>query len=90
MGAPLGNQNGRKENRLWRETLLRAAKQKNAKGVEKLRAVADALVDSACDGDVRAAIEIGDRLDGKSAQMIVGPGDDGEHKLDVRWDDGKS
>ncbi len=69
-GAPLGNKNARKENRLWRETILRSVKQKNSKGVEKMRAAADALVDKACDGDVRAAIEIGDRIDGKPAQTI--------------------
>ena len=45
MPAPLGNQNARKENRIWRDTLIRAAKQKGAKGVEKLRLAADALVD---------------------------------------------
>jgi hypothetical protein len=38
----------------------------------KLRAVADALVDKAMNGDVQAIKEVADRLDGKVPQGISG------------------
>lgn len=38
----------------------------------KLRAVADALVDKAMQGDVQAIKEVADRLDGKVPQAVVG------------------
>lgn len=71
-GAPLGNQNARKENRLWGETLRRAVVQNDA---QKLRAIADKLVEMAEGGDVTAMRELGDRLDGKPAQQLVHSGD---------------
>jgi len=37
---------------------------------KKLRRIAQALVDAAIAGDVQAAKEIGDRLDGKVSQAI--------------------
>lgn len=46
----------------------------NADG-NKLRAVAQALVDKALTGDVPAIREIGDRIDGKVPQGIVGDED---------------
>ena len=42
----------------------------------KLRAVADALVKKAMDGDVQAIREVADRLDGKPAQAIIGGDED--------------
>jgi hypothetical protein len=51
-----------------------------------LRAIADALIASAMAGDMQAIKEIGDRLDGKPAQAIVG--EDGEGNagpLVVTW-----
>lgn len=42
----------------------------------KLRAVADALVDKAMQGDVQAIKEVADRLDGKVPQALVGDNDD--------------
>ena len=41
----------------------------------KLRAVADALVEKAMQGDVQAIKEVADRLDGKVPQAIVGDDD---------------
>jgi hypothetical protein len=46
----------------------------NADG-NKLRAVAQALVDKALTGDVPAIREIGDRIDGKVPQGIIGDDD---------------
>lgn len=74
MGAPLGNKNGRKENRAWSEEIRKAATQR-----KRLRNLAEALLDKAEAGDVAALKEFGDRFDGKVAQQILGGGDDGEH-----------
>lgn len=52
-----------------------AIKQAHDEGRDKLRAVADALVDKAISGDVQAIKEIADRLDGKVPQALVGDDD---------------
>lgn len=52
-----------------------AIKQATEDGRDKLRAVADALLDKAMSGDVQAIKEVADRLDGKVAQAIVGDND---------------
>lgn len=80
MPAPLGNRNAAKENRLWRETIHRVVTQENSK---RLRLAAERLVAKAEEGDVRALIELGDRIDGKVTQTIQGPGDEGE--LLIKW-----
>ena len=49
-----------------------AINEAHASGGNKLRAVAEALVDKALTGDVQAINSIADRLDGKVAQAIVG------------------
>ena len=64
-GAPLGNKNGAKENRLWGEAIRRAVTQRDG---ETLRALADKLIEKAAEGDVPALRELGDRLDGKPHQ----------------------
>lgn len=66
-GAPKGNKNAVKENRLWGETIRRAVSQANGK---KLRAIADKLIDLAEEGDIQAIKELGDRLDGKPASTV--------------------
>ena len=65
MAAPIGNTNSSKNNRLWAETIRRAIKQSNP---EKLREIADKLIEMAAAGDLAAIKELGDRLDGKSHQ----------------------
>lgn len=47
-----------------------AIKQAHGDGGDKLRAVAEALVEKAISGDVPAIREIADRLDGKASQAI--------------------
>lgn len=49
-----------------------AIKEAHVDGGDKLRAVADALVNKAITGDVPAIKEIADRLDGKVPQAVVG------------------
>lgn len=67
VGAPPGNTNSSKNNRLWAETIKRAVAQSDGK---RLRAIAEALLDKAEQGDIAAIKELGDRLDGKSMQAI--------------------
>lgn len=55
----------------WREALRLAANEIDPKTKQRrLRQVAQALVNAAIAGDVQAAKEIGDRLDGKAVQAI--------------------
>lgn len=49
-----------------------AIKEAHVDGGDKLRAVADALVNKAITGDVPAIKEIADRLDGKVPQAVIG------------------
>jgi hypothetical protein len=49
-----------------------AIKEATEAGGTKLRAVADALIEKAMNGDVPAIKEIADRIDGKVPQAVVG------------------
>jgi hypothetical protein len=68
LGAPLGNRNGEKQNRLWGDAIRRAVVQDDGK---RLRMLAERLLDKAAEGDVSALKELGDRLDGKSPQALT-------------------
>jgi hypothetical protein len=68
-GAPEGNQNSIKNNRLWTETIKRVLIQDDVKG-EKIRAIANKLIEKAQEGDMQAIKELGDRLDGKPNQSV--------------------
>ncbi len=68
-GAPEGNTNSSKNNRLWAETIKRVLVQEDING-EKIRAIANALITKAQEGDIPAIKELGDRLDGKVTQGI--------------------
>lgn len=68
MAAPRGNKNSSKDNRLWADTIRRAAIQGDGK---RLRAAAEKLLDAAADGDIEAMKVLGDRLDGKPHQTIA-------------------
>jgi hypothetical protein len=59
-----------------------AIKEAHEDGKDKLRAVADALVTKAIAGDVGAIKEIGDRLDGKVPQGIIG-GEEGDPAINM-------
>lgn len=68
-GAPLGNRNGAKENRIWGDELRKAvAQDKRA----KIRRAIEKQMEAAADGDLNAAKELADRLDGRPAQAITG------------------
>jgi hypothetical protein len=62
-----GNTNSSRNNRLWADTLKRALVQADG---NKIRAIADALIEKAASGDVSAIRELGDRVDGKPTQQI--------------------
>jgi len=62
-----GNTNSNRNNRLWADTLKRALIQADG---NKIRAIADALIEKAASGDVSAIRELGDRVDGKPTQQI--------------------
>ena len=72
--ANKGNTHSSKNNRLWAETLRRAVIQSDA---ERLRMIAEALLDKAASGDVSAIKELGDRLDGKAVATTELTGLDG-------------
>ena len=67
MGAPVGNTNSSTDNRLWANTIRRAVTQGDA---ERLRTIAEKLIEKAAEGDMQAMKELGDRLDGKPKQSV--------------------
>lgn len=73
-GAPIGNKNATKT-KPWQAALRHALEGK--KNADKLRRIADKLIEMAEQGDLQAMKEIGDRLDGKPIQGIEGPGQGG-------------
>lgn len=75
MRKPVGRAAG-KSAKLWRDAIMLAISRPDETGRKRLRALADKLVDQALDGDVTALKEIGDRIDGKPAQIQILNGDD--------------
>lgn len=74
-GAPVGNQNAKKA-RLWTEAVKRAISRKaNGDLSGGLDSLAERLVNAADAGEQWAIKEVGDRLDGKPAQALVGDPD---------------
>ena len=77
MAARKTKPEGKKPDKLWHHAIMRAAKrpmgQDVPKTAPKLEHLADSLFKKGIDGDVQAAREIGDRLDGKAPQAITGP-----------------
>lgn len=68
--------------------LLLALKERAGNGKtdpQRLRKVADAVVEAAMNGDMAAAREIGDRLDGKATQVVAGnnSGDPIAHSVEL-------
>lgn len=80
MGAPLGNTNGRKENRLFGDTLRRVA----AQDADAVRQICETLVAQAKTGDIMSIREVADRLDGKPKQQTELTGAEGG-PLAVSW-----
>jgi hypothetical protein len=72
VGAPLGNTNSNKNNRIWANTIRKLAVQEDYK---RIHAIAEKLFEKAQEGDLGAMKEVGDRLDGKAiaTQELTGP-----------------
>jgi hypothetical protein len=71
-GAPVGNRNAAKA-KLWAAAIERALEKRG--GGDKIKALnelAEKLLVNCDSGDMVALKELGDRLDGKPAQSIVG------------------
>jgi hypothetical protein len=86
MGAPVGNQNARKAKR-WQDALVKAlARYENSEAKieagQALDKIAEMVVMQALAGSKDAILEIGNRLDGKPAQVLIG--DDDEPPITVR------
>lgn len=78
MGAPIGNQNGKKQ-RIWHAAIIRALETRDKSrldGKKELDALADKLLDLVAAGELNALKEFGDRLDGKPSQMLIHNGDE--------------
>ena len=73
-GAPSGNNNATKT-RSWAEAIDKALKQCKDGKPQKLRALADKIIDMAMAGDMAAMREIGDRVDGKALAHVHFTGD---------------
>jgi hypothetical protein len=70
-----GNPNGRNKNdKIFRDALLVALKRTDGDAT-KIARLANAIVDKACEGDVPAAREVMDRVDGKVVQALSGDGE---------------
>jgi hypothetical protein len=72
VGAPFGNTNSSKNNRIWANTIRKLAVQENYR---RIHAIAEKLFENAQEGDLGSIKEIGDRLDGKAiaTQELTGP-----------------
>ena len=81
----MANPRGQQRDKPFRDA-LRLAISEAEDNPRKLRRLAEALYDKAAEGDVQALKEVGDRLDGKVAQAIVGEDSDGNSgPLVITW-----
>lgn len=82
IGGQPGNQNAKKA-KIWADAVKRAIARKAngdlSSGLDKL---ADKLVEAADAGEQWAVLELGNRLDGKPAQAIIG-GDEGDPAIAI-------
>lgn len=75
--AGVKGRSGPKQEKPFRDALLLAVKEATAdEDKQKLRKLAEKLVEKAIEGDVTAIKEVADRLDGKAAQSMTLSGDE--------------
>lgn len=73
MGAPIGNRNATR-GRTWTHAVERALERRTGNGrLKAIDALAEKLLDACYAGDLDALKELGNRLEGKPAQVIMGP-----------------
>ena len=92
MAAPAGNQNAAKAKK-WTAAIERALCRRSGKALaEALDDLADKFIAAVEQGDLAAFKEIGDRLEGKPAQVIQGDPDNplGFSEIQVRIVDPKA
>ena len=75
VGAPVGNTNSNKNNRIWANTIRKLAIQEDYK---RIHVIAEKLFEKAAEGDLGAMKEVGDRLDGKAVAVQELTGADGK------------
>ena len=75
VGAPVGNTNSNKNNRIWANTIRKLAIQEDYK---RIHVIAEKLFEKAAEGDLGAMKEVGDRLDGKAIATQELTGADGK------------
>ena len=75
VGAPFGNTNSSKNNRIWANTIRKLAIQEDYK---RIHVIAEKLFEKAAEGDLGAMKEVGDRLDGKAIAVQELTGADGK------------
>ena len=75
VGAPVGNTNSSKNNRIWANTIRKLAIQEDYK---RIHVIAEKLFEKAAEGDLGAMKEVGDRLDGKAIATQELTGADGK------------
>lgn len=84
MGAPKGNQYAKNKVSSWGERPFKDALNRLMKQDKPcLSNLARKLIEQAESGEGWALKEIADRLDGKPSQQVIGPEDDGSHKLTI-------
>lgn len=76
------NHSGHKADKIIREALLLAVNRREKDGGKKLAKAAEACVEAAINGDIRAFSEIADRIDGRPHQAVSA---DVQGELTVRW-----
>ncbi len=80
-----GNPGGRPKRKLWTEAILEAVEKVDENSVDKrtrLQSLADALVLAGLAGEVPAMQEVGNRIEGRVPQAVVGA-DGGP--IEVTW-----
>ena len=72
IGGQPGNTNAAR-GRVWRDAIQRALEKRSRYDrVQALDALAEKLLERCAEGDMTALKELGDRLEGKSVQVIAG------------------
>ena len=80
--AGVKGKSGKYKDKPWTDALRLAlndvAEGDKKTGIKKLRRMAEAVIDRAIGGDITAAKEVGDRLEGKPSQALEHSGPDGD------------
>lgn len=84
-GNPGGSPGGPQRQKIWREAFMRAIKRRESTDPLALEKLADRVLKAIEDGDISAAKEFGDRIDGKVSQPIGGADDLPPQKVEYDW-----